>query len=206
MGRGASNLLCVFITGAVFKIAAKSDWEMVYNPFFRPAVQKVKTAILIFIGVGEKNVSFNKESVLKFTEKPEPPTKQELPRMNKKEFSTIRRNFGKSQLQISQLLGVSLKAVQSFEQGWRNIPVHVERQLLHLLALRQNTNRKGDPCWVLQKCSKEIRENCPAWEFKAGLFCWCICGTICHGKVQNSWQKKMKICRRCEVFKRSVSL
>jgi len=158
------------------------------------------------MGVGKKNFSRDKESVYKSIERTEPRTKQELLGMNKTEFSTIRRNFGKSQLQLSRLLGVSLKAVQSFEQGWRKIPVHVERQLLYLLALRQNNNRKGVPCWMLQKCSKEIRENCPAWEFKAGLFCWCICGTICHGKVQDSWQKKMKICRRCKVFKRSISL
>ena len=126
--------------------------------------------------------------------------------MNKTEFSKIRHHFGKSQLQISQLLGVSLKAVQSFEQGWRKIPVHIERQLLFLLALKQNTHRKVKPCWVLQKCPKETRENCPAWEFKAGHFCWCISGTICQGKVQKSWQKKMKICRRCEVFQKTVSL
>ena len=79
--------------------------------------------------------------------------------MNKTEFSKIRHYFGKSQLQISQLLGVSLKAVQSFEQGWRHIPVHIERQLLFLLALKQNTNKKGKPCWALQECPNEIREN-----------------------------------------------
>ena len=125
--------------------------------------------------------------------------------MNKTEFSKIRHYFGKSQLQISQLLGVSLKAVQSFEQGWRHIPVHIERQLLFLLALKQNTNKKGKPCWALQECPNEIRENCPAWEFKAGHYCWCICGTICHGTVQESWQKKMKICRQCEVFQKIIS-
>ena len=126
--------------------------------------------------------------------------------MNKTEFSKIRQHFGKSQRQISQLLGVSLKAVQSFEQGWRNIPVHIERQLLFLLALKQNSDKKVKPCWVELKCLKETREKCPAWEFKAGQYCWCISGTICHGKVQESWQKKMKICRRCEVFNKTVSL
>jgi DNA-binding XRE family transcriptional regulator len=124
--------------------------------------------------------------------------------MNKTEFLKIRHYFGKSQLQISQLLGVSLKAVQSFEQGWRRIPVHIERQLLFLLALKQDTNKKGKPCWALQKCPKEVRDNCPTWEFKAGHYCWCICGTICHGKVQESWQKKMKICRRCEIFQKII--
>ena len=126
--------------------------------------------------------------------------------MNKMEFSTIRRHLGKSQLQVSQLLGVSLKAVQSFEQGWRNIPVHIERQLLFLLALKQHNHKKGKPCWALQNCPKVVRDVCPAWEFQAGQFCWCICGTICQGMVQDSWQKKMKICRRCEVFQKAVSI
>ena len=37
--------------------------------------------------------------------------------MNKKEFSQIRQHLGKTQNQTAQLLGISLKAVQSFEQG-----------------------------------------------------------------------------------------
>ena len=126
--------------------------------------------------------------------------------MNKLEFSKIRHLLGKSQLQISQLLGVSIKAVQSFEQGWRNVPVYIERQVLFLVALKQNTHKKGKPCWTLLQCPKETREKCPAWEFKAGHFCWCISGTICQGEVQKSWQKKMRICRRCEIFKNTVSL
>jgi DNA-binding XRE family transcriptional regulator len=126
--------------------------------------------------------------------------------MDKTEFSAIRRQLGKSQLQLSRLAGVSLKAVQSFEQGWRDVPVHIERQLLFLLALKQNADKKIKPCWVIQKCPMEIRKNCPAWEFKAGQFCWSICGTICQGAVQDSWQKKMKICRQCPVFQITVAL
>jgi hypothetical protein len=30
--------------------------------------------------------------------------------------------------------------------------------------------------------------------------CWFINGTVCHGKIQGSWQKKMNLCRKCEVF------
>jgi DNA-binding XRE family transcriptional regulator len=125
--------------------------------------------------------------------------------MNKKEFTALRYRFGKSQLQLSQMLGVSLKAVQSFEQGWRNIPVYIERQLLFLMAIQKNTLKKVKPCWELLKCLKENRENCPVWELKAGHFCWCISGTICHGEVQKDWKTKMRICRECDVFKKTVS-
>jgi hypothetical protein len=48
--------------------------------------------------------------------------------MKRDNFVGIRRHLGKTQEQMSQILGLSLKAIQSFEQGWRNIPVHVERQ------------------------------------------------------------------------------
>ena len=54
--------------------------------------------------------------------------------MDKKQFSRIRRRLRKSQSEMAQLLTVSVRAVQSFEQGWRNIPAHVERQMLFLLA------------------------------------------------------------------------
>ena len=122
-------------------------------------------------------------------------------RVEKKEFSTARQYLGKTQSQMAQLLGVSFKAIQSFEQGWRNIPVHIERQLLFLLACKKSPPRKGKPCWVIRKCLMEIRQNCPAWEFQVENLCWFINGTICQGRTQESWQKKMKICRQCKVFR-----
>ncbi|MFH1488783.1 MAG: hypothetical protein ABII06_07765 [Pseudomonadota bacterium] len=42
--------------------------------------------------------------------------------MTKKEFSIIRGHLGKTQAQMAHLLGVSLKAIQSFEQGFRKVP------------------------------------------------------------------------------------
>jgi DNA-binding XRE family transcriptional regulator len=120
--------------------------------------------------------------------------------MNKKEFSKIRYYLGKTQLQMAQLLGVSLKAIQSFEQGWRKVPVHTERQSLFLLALKKSPLSKTRPCWSVKKCPVTIRRTCPAWEFEAGQVCWLINGTICHGMTQKSWVKKMEMCRKCEVF------
>ena len=121
--------------------------------------------------------------------------------VEKEEFSRIRRYLGKTQSQLAQLLGVSPKAIQSFEQGWRNIPVHTERQVLFLLSLKQSPRKKDRACWVIRKCPMEIRQNCPAWEFQVGNLCWFINGTICQGEVQESWQKKMKLCRQCKVFR-----
>ncbi len=125
--------------------------------------------------------------------------------MEKKELSTLRRRLGKSQKELAQLLGTSLKAVQSFEQGWRNIPVYIERQLFFLLAMKKY-QRESRPCWVIKKCPVEVKEKCPAWEFQSGHLCWFINGTICHGEVQESWEHKMKMCRKCKVFQLIVEL
>ena len=47
--------------------------------------------------------------------------------MERDEFSGIRHLLGKTQSQLARLLGTSFKAIQSFEQGWRNVPAHTER-------------------------------------------------------------------------------
>jgi DNA-binding XRE family transcriptional regulator len=119
--------------------------------------------------------------------------------LDKIEFSAIRRRLGKSQKKMAQLLAVSLKAVQSFEQGWRNVPTHVQRQALFLLAMKGSKDG-GKHCWDIQACPMEVREKCPAWEFQSGHLCWFISGTMCKGEVQGSWENKMQICRECKVF------
>jgi DNA-binding XRE family transcriptional regulator len=126
--------------------------------------------------------------------------------MGRKEFSKIRLDLGKTQSQMATLLGTSIKAIQSFEQGWRNIPVHIERQVLLLFAMKKSPPKKVKPCWVIRRCPTETKRNCPAWEFQAGHLCWFINGTICYGEVQESWRKKMKICRRCNVFQTMLPL
>jgi len=124
--------------------------------------------------------------------------------MDNKEFSQIRRYLGKSQSQLARLLCVSPKAVQSFEQGWRNIPASAERQLLFLLSLKRYSDENTGPCWETRSCPAEWRENCTAWEFKAGYFCWFINGTFCQGEYQDNWEKKIKLCQQCEVFRSMI--
>jgi DNA-binding transcriptional regulator YiaG len=127
--------------------------------------------------------------------------------MKKREFQRIRHHLDKTQKQMSELLGLSLKAVQSFEQGWRNIPVHVERQCLFLLAAQGARGAGKKPvCWTATECPAERRENCPAWEFQSGHLCWMINGTICHGTRQKSWRNKMKLCRQCDFFQSMVQI
>ncbi len=120
--------------------------------------------------------------------------------MNTKEFSRIRKKLGKTQKHLAELLGTSLKAVHSYEQGWRKIPPHVERQLLFLVSRRKRTHKNQKACWVIKKCPPERKKQCPAWEFRLGKLCWFINGTICEGTAQKDWHEKMKICRSCEIM------
>lgn len=120
--------------------------------------------------------------------------------VDKKEFSLFRKKMDKTQKEMAQLLGTSLKAIHSYEQGWRNVPAHVERQLFFLLSRTKDVKTKHKPCWILKNCPPKRKRQCPAWEFKAGKLCWFINGNICCGSPQVSWREKMKICRQCEVL------
>ena len=120
--------------------------------------------------------------------------------MEREKFVLARKNLGKTQKQLAELLGISLKAIHSYEQGWRSIPVYVERQLFFLIAIKGVENQIPELCWVIKKCPPHRKERCPAWEFKEGRFCWFINGTICEGKVCKNWDEKMEICQSCEVL------
>ncbi len=119
-------------------------------------------------------------------------------------FVKIRKELHKTQKEISILLGISLKAVCSYEQNWRSVPVHVERQLIFLLARKKNRARKTDNCWDIRQCPQVKKERCPAWEFDSGQFCWFINGTICDNTIHSSWQEKMKLCRKCPVMEENT--
>lgn len=120
--------------------------------------------------------------------------------MESKEFVTIRKRLKKTQKGLASLLGISLKAVCSYEQGWRTIPSHVERQLTFLLAKKVLHHQKIDNCWELRDCPEEKKTQCPAWEFNSGDFCWFIGGTICDNTIHATWDEKIKMCRKCLVM------
>ena len=121
--------------------------------------------------------------------------------MNNREFAQIRHYLGKTQKELARLLCVSPRTIQSFEQGWRNISANTERQLLFLLTLKRSPSEHSGSCWKILKCPAEWRDNCTAWEFKAGYFCWFINGTFCQGKLQKNWREKIKLCQECKVYK-----
>jgi hypothetical protein len=119
--------------------------------------------------------------------------------MTKDEFYLARGKLGKTQKQLAELLGISLRTVHSYEQGWRNIPEHTERYMFFLI-INQKCRKKGiTACWDLKNC--QDRENCPAWEFESGHMCWYIFGTLCDCTKDANNKIKVEICKRCEIFK-----
>ncbi|MFV0439169.1 MAG: helix-turn-helix domain-containing protein [Desulfopila sp.] len=118
--------------------------------------------------------------------------------MDKLEFRKSRKNLGKTQKQLAELLGMSLKTIHSYEQGWRTIPSHIERQLYFLLIQQRGRNNILTPCWEKKSCSQ--KEECPAWEFQSGHLCWFLCGTLCECTHDSTSRNKLDVCRNCEIF------
>jgi hypothetical protein len=125
--------------------------------------------------------------------------------MDRSEFKLIRKKIAKTQKQTAQLLGVSLKAVHSYEQGWRTVPPAVERHLYFLVS-RQNRAEGRRPCWEMKECPASRKAGCPAAEFNSGDLCWLVNGSHCSGEDQGSWESKMAICRNCSVFASHINL
>jgi DNA-binding XRE family transcriptional regulator len=127
--------------------------------------------------------------------------------MKNHEFSRIRKFLGVTQSQMARILCVSPKAIQSFEQGWRNIPPYIEREMLLLLSLKEsmNTDRSVRPCWEIKNCPDDWKVNCLVWRLKVRHFCWYINGTYCQGKAHKNWEEKIQICRECKIFQDMLS-
>jgi hypothetical protein len=119
--------------------------------------------------------------------------------MDKTEFRLVRKKLHRTQKQMAQLLGVSLKAIHSYEQGWRTVPPAVERHMFFLASLARPTDPMP-PCWDVKSCLPEHRAACPASQLNRGDICWLVNGTLCNGSDQGSWESKMNTCRSCPVF------
>jgi DNA-binding XRE family transcriptional regulator len=121
--------------------------------------------------------------------------------VEKDSFVLIRKKMNRTQKQLSELLGVSLKAIHSYEQGWRKIPLHIERQLWFLIYQKKykGKNKKAQSCWERKSC--EMKDECPAFEFQCGDMCWFVCGTKCECTRDVDVREKMHVCRNCNILK-----
>lgn len=113
----------------------------------------------------------------------------------------VRKRLGVTQSGMAELLRVSPKAVQSYEQGWRRLPQPLFAQLLVLLALHRDRSQTRPPCWDLTGCSKQDRSACPSSTLGSGRFCWFVSGKTCRRSTQRQDPGVMR-CENCVVVAR----
>jgi len=129
----------------------------------------------------------------------------ELRPMGKAGFARARLLLGKSQRELARLLGISPKAVESYEQGWRKVPSNVERMLYFLLfKLNEKSFAHENPCWSTKCCSDESRKECLAYVTGEGHFCWFFTGGLCASAKASGIGERY--CYTCEVFSRINAL
>ena len=116
----------------------------------------------------------------------------------------IRGIMGKTQSELASALGVSEKAVQSYEQGWRDVPVRVMIQILVLLALYQKRTLDDIPCWEIRKCIPEQRETCASFTVGRGQFCWFVGSKDCRPTGSGALGPILP-CMECPVVQRRLS-
>ena len=105
--------------------------------------------------------------------------------------ASIRQLMGKSQSQMAQLLGISTRAVQSYQQGWRGTPPSVQKNaMLQLYLHRRQEAGPSRPCWQVCACTPEERAQCPAWLLQEGQLCWLTTGNGFRGSTgPSTWAR-----------------
>ena len=125
--------------------------------------------------------------------------------MDRAGFARARVLLGKSQRDLARLLGISLKAVESYEQGWRNVPSNIERMLYFLLfKLNEKSFAQESPCWSTKSCSDASRKECVAYVTGEGHFCWFFTGGLCASAKASGIGERY--CYTCKVFSRINTL
>jgi transcriptional regulator with XRE-family HTH domain len=116
-------------------------------------------------------------------------------------FGKIRAKLGRSQRELADILGLSQKAVESYEQGWRKVPSNIERILWFLyFKLNEESLAKEPPCWEEKSCPDEKSAKCVAKLAGEGRFCWFFTGRLCSTAEEGRGDS----CYTCSVFSRLV--
>ena len=129
---------------------------------------------------------------------------KESPPVKSSRGKTIRKLRGilkRTQQELANALGISSKAIQSYEQGWRPVPIRVMIQMLVLLGLQQKQGKKAVTCWEIKKCVESKRNKCASYIMGHGQFCWFVAGRSCNPKSTRS-KTKILPCLKCPVVMR----
>ena len=103
-----------------------------------------------------------------------------------------------TQSETAAFLGISKKAVESYEQGWRNVPGSIWKELLTIVAGRRGFPRGCKKCYKVLQCSPEIREHCFCGSKMDGRFCWMTASACCY-RNHPELKKSPLTCLDCPV-------
>jgi DNA-binding XRE family transcriptional regulator len=118
-----------------------------------------------------------------------------------KTLKDVRATLGRTQAELADALGLSVKAVQSYEQGWRDVPVRVMIQLVVLLALYRKHSMDDIPCWETRHCEEDMRSSCAAFTIGKGQFCWFVGRKDCRPTAGSGPENALP-CMTCPVVQR----
>jgi DNA-binding XRE family transcriptional regulator len=117
-------------------------------------------------------------------------------------IKAIRQELGITQAELAQLVGFSLRAIQSCEQGWRHPGPALEKLvLLLLMAHRNGGSTPTFRCWEVNECDVEHCRQCITFRTGQGHLCWFLSGTLCGGNAEHDWEQKRPTCIKCKLFR-----
>ena len=90
----------------------------------------------------------------------------------------IRKALKMTQATVARTLGISVRAIQSYEQGWRDVPDAILIQLLVLVAAYKGAALNSESCWDVTGCPPERQKLCPSKK-TGGHLCWFVSGRLC---------------------------
>lgn len=115
-------------------------------------------------------------------------------------LKAIRLELGLSQADLAHLVGFSVRAIQSCEQGWRKPGPALERAVLLLLMSKRNREPMSQRrCWEVMDCPPERRQKCITFRTGQGHLCWFLSGTLCTNEKLD-WDAKRPVCLQCPLF------
>lgn len=115
----------------------------------------------------------------------------------------VRSSLGMTQAAVARALGISIRAIQSYEQGWRETPASVMVQLLVLAAAYRSAALDGKPCWEVTGCPAVNLIECPC-RHTGGHLCWLVSGRLC-SDPSGSKQENLQTCLDCRIIRRLLA-
>lgn len=115
----------------------------------------------------------------------------------------IRRSLGMTQATVARTLGVSIRAIQSYEQGWRETPTSITLQMLVLASAYRAPELGAKACWEVTGCSATQKSQCPC-RHTNGQLCWLVSGRMC-GASAGSEAASLQSCLDCLVVGKLLS-